>query len=83
MIVWLSIEHLIGLHAQIIKKSGGEDGIRDRNSLEAALAAPLQTFGGQELFPGSRGWDTGWLPTTPLWTGTSGSARWLYKLCSR
>lgn len=52
MIVWITIEHLLGLHAKIIKRSGGEDGLRDRNSLEAALAAPLQTFGGQELLPG-------------------------------
>lgn len=52
MTVWITIEQLIGLHARIIKRTGGEDGIRDRSSLEAALAAPLQTFGGQDLFPG-------------------------------
>lgn len=49
---WIDMEQLLEYHAEILKESGGEDGVRDKNSLEAALAAPLQTFGGQELFPG-------------------------------
>ena len=37
-------------YKRIIKASGGLDGIRDRNSLEAAVNAPLQTFAGFDLF---------------------------------
>lgn len=33
------------------KVSGGIDGLRDRAGLEAAIAAPLQSFGGEDLFP--------------------------------
>ena len=39
------------LHSRVIQTSGGIDGLRDRAGLEAAIAAPLQTFGGQDLFP--------------------------------
>ena len=31
--------------------TGGIDGLRDRAGLEAAIAAPLQSFGGEDLFP--------------------------------
>lgn len=49
--IWLTIDDVIRLHTQIIDTTGGLDGIRDRGILESALAAPLQTFGGKELFP--------------------------------
>ena len=39
------------IHSRIIQKSGGIDGIRDRSCLESAVAAPIQSFGGQDLFP--------------------------------
>ena len=39
------------IHSRVIAVSGGIDGLRDPSGLEAAIAAPLQTFGGQELFP--------------------------------
>ncbi len=48
---WTSATQVIELHSVIISKSGGLDGIRDQGGLEAAIAAPLQTFGGVELFP--------------------------------
>lgn len=35
----------------MIEKSGGLDGLRDRSALESAVSAPLQSFGGKELFP--------------------------------
>lgn len=50
--IWISAEDVIRLHSQVIQTTGGSDGIRDRSVLESALCAPLQTFGGQELFPG-------------------------------
>jgi len=49
--IWLSVEDIILIHSQIIKTSGGMDGIRDLDSLEAAIAAPLQSFDGKDLYP--------------------------------
>ena len=43
-------EDVILIHSRVIAASGGMDGLRDRAGLEAALAAPFQSFGGQELF---------------------------------
>lgn len=48
--IWTSVEQIIMIHSQLIAKTGGLDGIRDMNSLESAFAAPMQTFGGEELF---------------------------------
>lgn len=50
--VWITLEQIIELHTLILKRSGGLDGIRDKGSLESAVATPLQSFGGQDLFPG-------------------------------
>lgn len=49
--IWLKAEDVILLHSRIIQASGGTDGLRDQGSLDAALAAPLQSFAGQDLFP--------------------------------
>lgn len=49
--IWIEVEDIILIHSKIIQKSGGIDGIRDRGCLESAVAAPMQSFGGQELFP--------------------------------
>lgn len=50
--VWITLEQIIELHTLILKRSGGLDGIRDKGGLESAVAAPLQSFDGQDLFPG-------------------------------
>lgn len=49
--IWVTLDQVVVIHSRVIEKSGGLDGLRDRASLEAALAAPLQTFGGADLFP--------------------------------
>ena len=49
--IWITVEDVIRLHSQVIQATGGLDGIRDRSVLESAVYAPLQTFGGKELFP--------------------------------
>ena len=58
--IWVTVEDVIAVHSRIIKASGGLDGIRDRNSLEAAVNAPLQTFAGFDLFENSQ---------NRVWTG--------------
>lgn len=49
--IWISAEDVLLIHSRVIEGSGGLDGLRDRNGLEAAIAAPMQTFDGQELYP--------------------------------
>jgi death-on-curing protein len=38
-------------HARSIEEFGGAHGLRDRGAVEAALARPYQTFGGEDLYP--------------------------------
>jgi len=47
---WLSVEQVIALHALQIERFGGSRGLRDRGALEAAIARPQMTFGGDDLY---------------------------------
>lgn len=47
----LSQKQILMMHSQLIKETGGTDGVRDENLLLSALEAPFQTFAGEELFP--------------------------------
>ena len=49
--IWITADDVIMIHSRVIQSSGGIDGLRDRAGLEAAIAAPLQSFGGKDLFP--------------------------------
>lgn len=44
-------QKILKMHQELIERFGGIDGIRDENLLDSALAAPFQTFSGQELYP--------------------------------
>ena len=46
---FLSISEVIEIHENEIKVAGGLSGIRDRNSLESAVAAPQASFGNDFL----------------------------------
>lgn len=46
---FLSISEVIEIHENEIKEAGGLSGIRDRNSLESAVAAPQASFGNDFL----------------------------------
>ena len=46
----LSKRQILMLHSLLIDRSGGLNGLRDEGLLDAAINAPLQTFGGQELY---------------------------------
>lgn len=48
----LSKRQIIMLHSQLIEMTGGSDGIRDEGLLDSALAAPFQSYAGEELYPG-------------------------------
>lgn len=49
--IWISAEDVILIQSRVIEGSGGLDGLRDRDGLEAAISAPMQTFDGKELYP--------------------------------
>lgn len=49
--IWVEASDVIAIHSRIIAQTGGIDGLRDPAGLEAAISAPLQSFGGEDLFP--------------------------------
>jgi death-on-curing protein len=51
VIVTLSVRQVLALHAELSGAFGGGRGLRDRASLEAAVARPSMTFGGEDLHP--------------------------------
>ena len=48
---YLTLKEALELHRRIIQQSGGSPSIRDFGLLESALAQPLMTFGGDDLYP--------------------------------
>jgi death on curing protein len=48
---YLTLKETLELHRRIIEQSGGAFGIRDLGLLESALAQPMMTFGGEDLYP--------------------------------
>ncbi|HXV61151.1 MAG TPA: type II toxin-antitoxin system death-on-curing family toxin [Vicinamibacteria bacterium] len=51
MILYLSVEQVLELHAILVDAFGGAAEIRDRGGLESAVARPAMTFGGEDLYP--------------------------------
>ena len=51
MIRFLSVDDVNRLHARTISTQGGAQGTRDTGLLEAAVAMPMQSFGGEYLHP--------------------------------
>lgn len=47
----LSKKQILLLHSQLIKQTGGSDGVRDDHLLESAIETPFQSFSGEELYP--------------------------------
>lgn len=47
----LTPQQVLFLHSRIIAETGGSHGVRDLGALEAAVARPHLTFGGQDLYP--------------------------------
>jgi death-on-curing protein len=48
---YLSLAQAVRLHKHQIAAFGGTAGVRDAGGLEAALARPQATFGGEDLYP--------------------------------
>ena len=47
----LTKDQIILLHAQLIKETGGMEGIRDEGLLDSAILSPFQSFDGKDLYP--------------------------------
>ena len=47
----LTKEQIIMLHSELIRETGGVDGLRDEGLLDSALNAPFQGFGDTDIFP--------------------------------
>ncbi len=52
MTVYLSLDQVLALHKAQIDEYGGAHGVREKGGLEAAIARPQMTFGGEDLYPG-------------------------------
>jgi death-on-curing protein len=46
----ISLEGLVWMHTVAVEEFGGSNGIRDRGLLESALARPLASVGGENLY---------------------------------
>jgi death-on-curing protein len=51
VILYLSVGQVLALHRRQLAVFGGSGGLRDRGGLEAAVARPRMTFGGEDLYP--------------------------------
>jgi len=51
MIEYLTIEQVIELHDEMLKRYGGLPGIRDKNLLCSAMDVPKTAMFGQEVYP--------------------------------
>jgi death-on-curing protein len=48
---FVSLNQVLRLHEALLEQSGGGPGLRDLGRLEAALAQPKASFGGDDLYP--------------------------------
>ena len=49
--IFLTLEHLLEIHALVIEATGGSTGLRDLGRLESVIAVQNQNVFGEELFP--------------------------------
>jgi hypothetical protein len=49
--MYLTLGEVLSLHADLVETSGGTTGVRDLGRVQAALAQPIATFAGAELYP--------------------------------
>ena len=49
---YLTVAEVFYLHGRLLATTGGASGVRDLGRIEAAVAAPKATFGGEDLYPG-------------------------------
>lgn len=47
----VTLEEVKRAHTQLLRQSGGGDGVRDAGMLDSAVARPRSFFGGRDLYP--------------------------------
>ena len=47
----LTVDEVIELHSKMIERTGGSDGLRDKNLLESAVFSATTSFDGNEVYP--------------------------------
>lgn len=50
MMIRLTEEQILILHSELVKITGGTDGIRDIGLFESAINSPFQSFGGCDVY---------------------------------
>jgi death-on-curing protein len=50
---FLTLDEVLGIHADLIRRYGGSTGLRDLSLLQSALAMPATTFDGEYFHPGA------------------------------
>jgi death on curing protein len=48
---YLTLGEVLELHASLVATSGGGSGVRDLGRIQSALAQPMTTFAGEDLYP--------------------------------
>ena len=48
---YLTMSEVLRLHADLVATSGGATGVRDLGRVQSALAQPMATFSGDDLYP--------------------------------
>lgn len=51
MMIRLTDKQILTLHSELVKVTGGTDGIRDKGLFESAVNSPFQSFGGCDVYP--------------------------------
>lgn len=49
--IFFTTEQVLKIHSSLVQKTGGIDGLRDRNLLDSALKSLFQTFDANPLYP--------------------------------
>lgn len=47
----LTKQQVLYLHGDLVKETGGSEGLRDEGLLDSALNAPFASFGGADVYP--------------------------------
>ena len=50
-LIFLTVEQVLLMHAEVVSQTGGSQGIRDQGAIESAVSQPRMSFGGSELYP--------------------------------
>ena len=48
---YLALAEVLELHRRLVEETGGSHGVRDLGMLESAVAQPMGSFSGQDLYP--------------------------------